>query len=89
MNRVINWLKQYDTPVSTGGFAVFRITLSLFLLVLISSIYYYRPIIFNTIPHIAPNPFPAKLFLSMWALVVLGLMIGWQTRVVAVINYLF
>jgi uncharacterized membrane protein YphA (DoxX/SURF4 family) len=89
MNRVINWLKQYDTPVSTRGFAVFRITLSLFLLVLISSIYYYRPIIFNTIPHIAPNPFPAKLFLSMWAMVVLGLMIGWQTRVVAVINYLF
>ena len=89
MNRVINWLKQYDTPVSTVGFAVFRITFSMFLLVLISSIYYNRPIIFNTIPYIALNPFPAKLFLSIWALVVLSLMIGWQTRTVAIINYLF
>lgn len=89
MNRIINWLKKFDTPVSTRGFAIFRITLSFFLLVLISSIYYYRPLIFNTIPHIAPNPFPAKLFLSMWVLVALGLMIGWQTRIMAVINYLF
>jgi hypothetical protein len=89
MNRIINWLKQYDTSVSNRGFAVFRISLSFFLLVLISSIYYYRPLIFNTIPHIAPNPFPAKLFISIWAFVVLGLMIGWQTRIMAVINYLF
>jgi len=89
MNRIINWLKKYDFPVSTVGFAFFRITFSLFLLVLISSIYYYRPIIFNAIPHIALNPFPAKLFLSIWALVVFILMIGWQTRIVAIINYLF
>lgn len=89
MNRIINWLKQYDTSVSTNGFAVFRISLSVFLLVLMSSIYYYRPLIFNTIPHIAPNPFPAKLFLSIWAVVVFGLMLGWQTRIMAIINYLF
>lgn len=89
MNRIINWLKQYDTPVSTSGFAIFRISFSLFLLVLIGSIYYYRPLIFNTIPNIAPNPFPAKLFLSIWAVVVFGLMLGWQTRTMAIINYLF
>lgn len=89
MNRILNWLKQYNTPVSTNGFGVFRMAFSLFLLLLIYHVFYFRPLIFNTIPHIAPNPFPAKLFLSIWVVVVSLLLVGWQTKIVALINYIF
>lgn len=88
MDRIANWLKQYDTPVNNKSFALFRITFALFLLVFIDHITFYRPLIFNTIPKLAMNPFPAKLFISIWALSVAALLLGVFTRTAAVINYL-
>ncbi len=78
----------FDGTASNKSFALFRITFALFLLFFIAHIAYYRPLIFNTIPTLAPNPFPAKLFLSIWAIASLGLLVGWQTRISAIINYL-
>lgn len=81
-------LQLFDGTASNKSFALFRITFALFLLFFIAHIAYYRPLIFNTIPKLAPNPFPAKLFLSIWAIALFGLLIGWQTRIAALINYL-
>lgn len=87
MDRITDWLKQFDAPVNNKGFALFRITFALFLLIFIAHIAYYRPLIFNTIPKLAMNPFPAKLFLSVWGMCALALALGVMTRVAAVINY--
>ncbi|TAE87023.1 MAG: hypothetical protein EAY81_04725 [Bacteroidetes bacterium] len=89
MTKIQSFLKQLDGTVSNKGFALFRITFALFLLAFISHITYYRPLIFNTIPVLAPNPFPAKLFLSIWLVAVAGLLVGWQTRIAAIVNYIF
>lgn len=89
MNKLSQWLLKQEREQSAKSFAAFRIAFSLFLLVFIAHVTYYRPLIFNSIPHLAFNPFPAKLFLLLWITVSGFLLVGWQTRVNAVINYLF
>src|SRR3954471_21462285 len=89
MNRFSQWLLRQEYQQSAKSFAAFRIALCLFLLVFIWHVTYYRPLIFNTIPNLVYNPFPAKLFLVLWSCCVVFLLAGWQTRVVSIINYLF
>lgn len=88
MNKL---LKRFldNEPQSGKSFAAFRIMFCLFILVFIVHINYYRPLIFNSIPHLVYNPFPAKLFLVIWGLAAGMLLFGWHTRIAAVINYLF
>lgn len=89
MNKILNRLLQKEEMGSSKSFAAFRIGLSAYLLVFISQLVYFRPVIFNTIPDLSYNPFPAKLFLAIWLLAAGLLLIGWQTRLSAVINYVF
>ncbi|MES2691370.1 MAG: HTTM domain-containing protein [Bacteroidota bacterium] len=89
MNKLSQWLLKQEQAQSAKSFAAFRIAFCLFLLMFIAHVSYYRPLIFNTIPHLAYNPFPAKLFLLLWALVTGFLLAGWQTKMASVINYLF
>jgi uncharacterized membrane protein YphA (DoxX/SURF4 family) len=89
MNKILNRLLQKEEMVSAKSFAAFRIGLAAYLLVFISELVYFRPVIFNTIPDLSYNPFPAKLFLAIWLLAAGMLLIGWQTRIAAIVNYIF
>lgn len=89
MDRLSSWLLKLEYKQSAKSFAAFRIAFCLFLLLFIANVAYYRPLIFNAIPNLTYNPFPAKLFLIIWALVSGLLLVGWQTRITAVINYIF
>lgn len=89
MSKFSQWLLQLEHKQSAKSFAAFRIAFCLFLLVFIAHVNYYRPIIFNTIPTLTYNPFPAKLFIVLWALTSGFLLVGWQTRIASVINYIF
>lgn len=88
INKFETFIKKYDTPVSNRSFALFRISFALFLLVFIGQVNYFRPLVFNSFLTLAPNPFPAKLFLGSWFIAAFVMMIGFKTRFAALINYL-
>lgn len=88
MNRLIDKLLKLEEPQQTKSFAAFRIGFALFLLVFITHLTMFRPVLFNTIPNLTYNPFPAKLFLLVWFAAAFALLLGWQTRIAAVVNYL-
>ena len=77
-----------DKDVSIKGFALFRISFAIFIAIFIINVYYFKPLVFTSFIALGANPFPAKLFLALWFASVIGLIIGYQTKFVAVINYL-
>jgi len=78
----------FNRTVSTKGFALFRIGMGLFLLAFISNLYYFRPLIFNSFLTTVPSPFPARIFLLIWGMAATFLLVGWQTRLAAIANYI-
>lgn len=88
MSSIFKNIRTYlNQPVHTSGFAAFRIGFAMFLLVFIAHVTYFKPLIFNTIPVIAPNPVPANLFLGFWACAAFALLLGFKTRFAALLNY--
>jgi uncharacterized membrane protein YphA (DoxX/SURF4 family) len=87
-NRLFTKLIGTDRAVSANGFALFRISFACFMAIFIGNVYYFKPLVFNSFITIGPNPFPARLFLAIWFSASLSILIGWQTRIAAWINYL-
>ena len=77
-----------DSDVSTKGFALFRIGFACFITVFIANVYYFKPLVFTSFITLGPNPIPAKLFLALWFTAAVTLIIGYQTRFAAIINYI-
>ncbi len=74
---------------STHSFALFRILFCLITLAIIKEVYFFAPILFDSVEGIGRNPFPARLFLALWSLSVFMLCIGFKTPIFATVNYFF
>lgn len=77
-----------NDEVSIKAFAAFRVSFAIFIAIFILNVYYFKPLIFNSFISLGANPLPAKLFLAIWLTSAIGLMIGYQTRFVAIVNYI-
>lgn len=87
ITSLLNKITKAEQQVSTKPFAWFRITFSLFVLLLIADMAHYRFLVFEAIPHISFNPFPVQLFLFIWSVIALLLLTGTFTRLAAVVHY--
>lgn len=87
INRLILFLKQFDTPVSTKSFALFRILLALYSLGLIYQLNDLFPIYFDHVPGISKSLFPGNLTLFVWKCTNILLLLGIFTRYIAAVNY--
>jgi uncharacterized membrane protein YphA (DoxX/SURF4 family) len=87
ITSLLNKISKAEQQVSTKPFAWFRITFSLFVLLLIADMAHYRFLVFEAVPHISFNPFPVQLFLFIWSVVALLLLTGAFTRLAAVVHY--
>lgn len=73
--------------VSATGLALFRMAYSFVLLCEISQIIYFRNLIYDKIPFIEPAEINFLPGLVVWAISVFFILIGFQTRKAALVNY--
>ena len=78
-----------DRKISPIGLGLFRIVYCLVLLLEIFEIFQFRHLIFDPIPFIKMAEFSFGWLLLVWMLVILTLMVGWQSRIMAWANYVF
>jgi predicted DCC family thiol-disulfide oxidoreductase YuxK len=84
------WLERnLNRQVPAVGLGVFRIGYGLIALQEIAFLYYFRHLIFDETPYLDPGPALIPLFLVLWAAAALGLTLGLNTRLCALVNYLF
>ncbi len=88
MNKLRLFFKHLDYPVSNQGFGLFRILFAIYLLVFLSQVKFFQPLVFNVITGITPIIFPANLFLLIWFTSVVLLLIGFKTKFAALANYI-
>lgn len=87
VNKLLQFFKQFDYPVSARSFALFRILFALYSLVLIYQLHTSYPLYFDHAPPFATSLFPARLTLLLWTMLNLFLLTGLFTRPVALANY--
>ncbi len=75
--------------ISAKGLAVFRIAYCVNFLFEIVRIFNYRQLYFDTIPYLNTHILDVKLLLLLWMMVIFLIIIGFYTRVAAIINYVF
>lgn len=87
LGKLIN--KSFDKNISATGLGVFRIAYCVVLLMEIKFLITYSSLVFDPIPGI--RPFEARLDIVMvvWMMVVGFVLIGYYTRVAAIVNYAF
>lgn len=78
----------FNKQIDGTGLAVFRIAYSLVLLGEIVHIYYYRHLIFDKIPYLVPGEIDMGPALIIWMTAVIGLIFGFATKYVAIVNYI-
>lgn len=81
--------KFYDKKISSKGLGVFRIFFSLVLLLEVNRIFRYRQLYFDPIPFFETSPLSAEIPFIIWMLVLMMLIIGAFSRLMALINYIF
>ncbi|MFD1188487.1 hypothetical protein, partial [Pontibacter rugosus] len=76
------------TKVTGFGLCVFRIFISVILLVEVGKLFYFRHLYFDPIPYLVESQLSFSLVLVAWmGVLVFGLLIGFKTRAAALINY--
>jgi hypothetical protein len=88
INRLIHFLKQFDNPVSTKSFALFRILFAFYSLGIIYQLNDMFPIYFDHVPGISKTLFPGNLTLFVWKWTNILLLLGIFTRYIAAVNYI-
>ncbi|MBI1373660.1 MAG: hypothetical protein GC159_13100 [Phycisphaera sp.] len=88
----LNWIQRAWSyvvmrPTSPIGLAFFRILYGLVLLTEIGQLYFYRHLIFDSVPYLKPAEIDIGPALLLWMGVVAMLVVGWQTRAAALTNY--
>ncbi|ABA58596.1 conserved hypothetical protein [Nitrosococcus oceani ATCC 19707] len=78
-----------EKQVPALGLGVFRIFLGLVILQEIVFLYYFRHLIFDTIPFIDVASPSIYFFLILWGINTLFLTTGYHTRLAAIVNYFF
>ena len=88
IDKVFTFLNRFNKPVSTHSFGLFRILFSAHILLIISQVYTYRQLIFEAVPGVSKNVFPALLYIFIWTIAVLFLITGTKTKWAALVNYI-
>ncbi|MFA6262195.1 MAG: HTTM domain-containing protein [Bacteroidia bacterium] len=88
-DRFFQFITRFNKPVSTHTFSAFRIFFSIHILIIIANFYQLHPLVFDSVPDIGRNSFPAKLFIVLWTIAVGMLLVGFYTRIAAILNYVF
>jgi len=81
--------KLYDKKISSTGLAIFRITWGLVLFLEVREMFVFRELRFNTIPFVDYYELNFGPILFIWMILTLLIVIGYKTKHVTVINYLF
>jgi hypothetical protein len=86
-DKLIQYLKRFDYPVSTNSLALFRILYALYNIGIIFQLYAHWPIYFDAVVPFSISLFPAKLVLFVWLISSTMLLLGLFHRIAAVANY--
>lgn len=78
-----------DKQVPALGLGVFRIFLSLVIFQETVFLYYFRHLIFDSVPFVDIASPSIHFFLMLWSINALFLVVGYHTRFAAVVNYFF
>jgi hypothetical protein len=87
VNKLLQFFKRFDYPVSARSFALFRVLFALYSLILIYQLYVSYPLYFDHVPPFSTSLFPVKLILLLWGILNLFLLAGLFTRYIAIANY--
>ncbi len=87
MNLLDRILRYLNTPVDATGLAVFRVLYGLTLLAEVGQFYYFRKLMFDPIPYIFLGEQDFGLALIAWFIAVAFIIVGFQTRIAAIVNY--
>lgn len=79
----------YDRQLPPIGLALFRIVYSLVLLCEVGQLFHLRHLIFDPVPYLQLPDASYTPALAFWLVVVVCLLLGWQTRAAAWANYAF
>ncbi len=86
MDKLTNF---FTKKISAKGLAIFRIGYTLNFLLEILKIFNYRQLYFDKLPYLNPHFPDTKLLFLFWIVVLFFIIIGFYTRVAAIVNYLF
>lgn len=78
----------YNKKISGLGLAIFRIAFSLILFCEVVKLNYFRHLIFDKIPFLAPAEIDFGIPVKIWMVVLIFMMLGLFTRLMTIINYL-
>ena len=80
--------KIYDKKIDGTGLAVFRIAYSIVLLCEISSIFYFRHLIFDKIPYLDEAEINFAIPIGIWFFSVVFILLGFFTKFFTILNYI-
>ena len=84
------WIgKAFDKKIDATGLGVFRIAYSIVMLCEVIQLHYFRHLIFDKIPYVAPGEVDFGYGLICWGIAVVFMIFGWYTRYASILNYLF
>lgn len=75
--------------VSASGFGIFRIIFFTVQFCEVFQLFSFKELVFDTVPFIQPNFTSLNYFFYAWLLCLFLLIIGYKTRLVAIINFAF
>ena len=89
LTKIFNKGKRcYKKKVDGIGLAIFRIFYSIVLLLEIGQLFYFRHLVYDKIPYLEVSEIEFAIPLLLWALSVFFILVGYQTRIAALINYI-
>jgi len=81
--------KLYNKEIDGTGLAIFRIAYSTVFLLEIIQLFFFRHLIFDSIPYLKPGSIDVTIPLLLWMGCILFIIFGFFTRSAAAINYIF
>ncbi|MCH2043293.1 MAG: DCC1-like thiol-disulfide oxidoreductase family protein [Saprospiraceae bacterium] len=79
----------YDKKIEATGLGIFRIFYFLIFFCELLQMFYFRHLIFDEVPYIRPFEVNLGLPLGVWMVCVIFLMLGFLTRYMTIVNYIF
>lgn len=87
MKQLVGYI--YDQRVSSIPLAIFRILFSILFIVEIWQMFYFRSLVFDHQPFIDKSNVSVTVLLFIWICALFFVLIGFKTRMAAIINYIF
>lgn len=79
----------YNKRVDGLGIAIFRIVYSLILFAEVCQLFYFRHLVYDSVPYLQEGPIDPSIPLFLWAVVVVMILFGAFTRIATFANYIF